>query len=254
MGPGTTDAGSTGGTTGVEASTSSGSTGGTTSVDETTGTTTASTGPGETTGAPAGCGDGMVEGSEQCDDGNQIDGDGCSSQCSQEALEKLYVFTTLGTFNGNIGGIAMADAQCQAEAKNNGLPGIYLAWLSSFEISPKDRFKAHDLPYVLPGEDEPVVAVGTGQLFGTNHTHPIDRGPDGSWLKTRGGCDAGSLVWTGTTNGGAASPANCNGFTNANPGVFGLAGELGNMGADWSDSCPVGCENNTLRLYCFQQP
>ncbi|HVW66904.1 MAG TPA: myxococcus cysteine-rich repeat containing protein [Candidatus Peribacteraceae bacterium] len=32
----------------------------------------------------AGCGDGLLTGSEQCDDGNTVDGDGCSSACKIE--------------------------------------------------------------------------------------------------------------------------------------------------------------------------
>ncbi len=30
------------------------------------------------------CGDGMMEGAEECDDGNTVDGDGCSAQCEEE--------------------------------------------------------------------------------------------------------------------------------------------------------------------------
>ena len=32
------------------------------------------------------CGDGVLSRNEQCEDGNQIDGDGCSSQCTVEPL------------------------------------------------------------------------------------------------------------------------------------------------------------------------
>ena len=35
-------------------------------------------------GAPVVCGDGCVAGTEQCDDGNQTDGDGCSATCERE--------------------------------------------------------------------------------------------------------------------------------------------------------------------------
>ncbi len=35
-----------------------------------------------TTGAPAVCGDGKIEGTEACDDGNVIDGDGCEADCT----------------------------------------------------------------------------------------------------------------------------------------------------------------------------
>jgi len=45
-------------------------------------------GPGDPEGGPEGgpvCGDGVVEGEEQCDDGNIIPGDGCSASCTAEA-------------------------------------------------------------------------------------------------------------------------------------------------------------------------
>lgn len=32
------------------------------------------------------CGNGAIEGAEQCDDGNTVDGDGCSASCALEAL------------------------------------------------------------------------------------------------------------------------------------------------------------------------
>nr|WP_263429594.1 DUF4215 domain-containing protein [Nannocystis pusilla] len=44
-------------------------------------TTDQSTTP-TTTGAPSTCGDGKTEGTEQCDDGNGVDGDGCESDCT----------------------------------------------------------------------------------------------------------------------------------------------------------------------------
>ena len=39
---------------------------------------------------PAVCGDGAVEGSEQCDDGNLINGDGCDDMCNLEAVPGEY--------------------------------------------------------------------------------------------------------------------------------------------------------------------
>lgn len=50
------------------------------------------------------CGDGNVDVGEDCDDGNSIDGDGCSSTCVQEAIgtncsSQLTGFSLLGTSN-----------------------------------------------------------------------------------------------------------------------------------------------------------
>jgi len=57
----------------TEGSTTSDGTSGEPNETESTSTTSAST-----------CGDSVVEGSETCDDGNLIDGDGCSSDCTLE--------------------------------------------------------------------------------------------------------------------------------------------------------------------------
>lgn len=38
---------------------------------------------GATTATPAVCGDGMVEGLEDCDDGNRVNGDGCDNDCTE---------------------------------------------------------------------------------------------------------------------------------------------------------------------------
>lgn len=42
-------------------------------------------GPDEPEPEPAVCGDGVVEGDEACDDGNLVDGDGCSAACTVES-------------------------------------------------------------------------------------------------------------------------------------------------------------------------
>ncbi len=42
---------------------------------------------------PASCGNGIVDGGEQCDDGNQADDDGCSSSCQVEVAPESYTCT-----------------------------------------------------------------------------------------------------------------------------------------------------------------
>jgi cysteine-rich repeat protein len=46
------------------------------------------------------CGDGVVEGAEQCDDGNTANGDGCSSTCHLELLAETEPNNTPATANG----------------------------------------------------------------------------------------------------------------------------------------------------------
>ena len=74
---GTNSEPTTDGTVGVSGTTTEDTTGSpTTEPDETT------TEPGTTTDTDPVCGNGVMEGTEECDDGNQDDGDGCESNCT----------------------------------------------------------------------------------------------------------------------------------------------------------------------------
>jgi cysteine-rich repeat protein len=63
---------------------------------------------------PQACGDGDIDGTEQCDDGNNDDGDGCSSQCENETstmsaggngpTTSSQVSSSTGIANGGAGG------------------------------------------------------------------------------------------------------------------------------------------------------
>ncbi|MEZ4452655.1 MAG: DUF4215 domain-containing protein [Nannocystaceae bacterium] len=94
-------------TTGATASTSSDGVSSTGATTPSTSTTDASTSTGETstsatstgetttTGGPI-CGDGVVEGPEVCDDGNQCSNDGCDATCSSNAGANLWFDEYLG--------------------------------------------------------------------------------------------------------------------------------------------------------------
>jgi cysteine-rich repeat protein len=65
-----------------------------------------------------GCGDGAEQGDEQCDDGNVIDGDGCSSTCTPGAIAVCGDGTINGTEECDDGGISAGDgcsATCSVE-------------------------------------------------------------------------------------------------------------------------------------------
>src|SRR5687768_5483170 len=69
-------------TTGTTApATTSGTTDEPTTGPVVTPTTSGTTGTTDTSGAPAECGNGILEPGEACDDGNLVDGDGCESSC-----------------------------------------------------------------------------------------------------------------------------------------------------------------------------
>lgn len=52
---------------------------------------------------PPDCGNGSINGTEQCDDGNNIDGDGCSATCTTEAQPRLDVTVDKPTIATELG-------------------------------------------------------------------------------------------------------------------------------------------------------
>lgn len=78
---------------------STSSSGSPTSVDETAGEATAEVGSGDT-GSNSGCGDGVLEAGEDCDDGNDADGDGCSANCVRSGTI-LWERTMSGPVDGD---------------------------------------------------------------------------------------------------------------------------------------------------------
>lgn len=74
---------------------------------------------------PANCGNGMIDGNEQCDDGNTADGDGCSHTCTLEGNQQPscgdgIVETGEGCDDGNTVSGDGCSSHCQPES--TGLP------------------------------------------------------------------------------------------------------------------------------------
>ena len=78
-----------------------------------------------------------------------------------EKVVSMFAFVTSATFGGAVGGLAGADAACNAAATTGGLPGTYMAWLTDQNAAnaPATRFTKSTLPYVLP-EGTEVLARG----------------------------------------------------------------------------------------------
>jgi len=115
------------------------------------------------------CGNGIVDGFEACDDGNMDDFDGCPNNC---VGPNRLIFATSVMFNGDLGGLLGADAECQALAVAAGLPGSYMAWLSTDTESPSTRMTQSTTPYVRP--DGVQVAPDWAGLVDGSLDAPID--------------------------------------------------------------------------------
>ena len=181
------------------------------------------------------------------------------------------VFVTSGTFNGNLGGIAGADAKCQAAADSPSsvVPaGSYLAWLSGTSFSPALRFTHSIQPYVLPvlpGTAELTVANNYTDLTDGVLLHAINIDETGSGVSPGGNP---GTTWTATDADGTKvaflSGNRCddnsvdgNVWTNsdalaqnvANQAIVGLTSSTT---AGWSNITVQSCDV-LRRLYCFQQ-
>jgi hypothetical protein len=155
------------------------------------------------------------------------------------------VFVASGQHDGNLGGLAGADAMCTAAATNAHLGGgPWVAWLSTATVDAIDRITG-DGPWFLV-DGTPVfqnkAAIANGPTTG------ID-------LDEHGAQPAGAEnVWTGTLHDGtAATGFTCADWTSNASNAAGLEGLRVMTDATWTEQYNVGCNVNQARLYCFEQ-
>ena len=206
---------------------------------------------------PACNNDGTVDEGEECDDGNTEEGDGCAADCTYESR---IAFVTSSLHDGNLGGLAGADTICNDLATAAGLPGTYMAWLSTTETDgyPAARFVQSSVPYTLV--DGTVIADDWADLTDGLLTNPLTMTETGGAMPTGTGCEA---VLTGTdsqgnlydrvVNGEQEGPYTCDDYT-ATTGDAMWGDPASTVDSQWSNGCSstAGCDD-TGSLYCFQQ-
>ncbi len=202
------------------------------------------------------CGDGIIAADEACDDMNIIPDDGCAPDCTRDAL---FAFVTSTTYQGaQVGGLAGADASCQALAVLAGLPGSYRAWLSDGVASPATRFAKSHLPYVLPAGMHGLgvrVAESWVDLVDGTLEHALSVTEAGDMLVAGESCGAPSLLaWThtGATAGPQEQNASCGGWKFTLNSV-GAAGLVNRLDLAWTEGCEAVQCTMALRLYCIEQ-
>ncbi|MFK7894938.1 MAG: IPT/TIG domain-containing protein [Myxococcota bacterium] len=157
-----------------------------------------------------------------------------------------FVFVTAGLYDGNLGGLAGADAICQAEADAESLPGTYLAWLSDSTSSPSTRFSQQGSFFRVDAEP---IAFSWADLIDGTIEQPINLMPSGVVAT---GVVA---VWTDTMDDGTAIQGGVNSCQNwTSSGTSGAPVGLLNNTTNWSNVPGLvdGCFR-TRRLYCFQE-
>ena len=84
--------------------------------DTTTAATTDTSGDASTSMTPGVCGDGVVDGGEACDDGNQVDGDACTNACALPGCGDGIQGPGEECDDGNVVDGDGCDASCEASA------------------------------------------------------------------------------------------------------------------------------------------
>ncbi len=140
---------------------------------------------------------------------------------------------------GSLGGIAGADAMCAARARDAGLPGTYVAWLSDSDTNAVDRLagargwlRVDGLVFADRVED-----IVEGNIF-----NPIYVDESGSPVD--------SNVVTGTEPDGTAAPQTCADWTDESSAESFRRGESHHVHPDWTSRSNIVCSQNA-RVYCF---
>jgi cysteine-rich repeat protein len=230
------EAGETSSTGGASASMSGGD-----AVD-----TSSSTGSNTSSGEPPGpvCGDSVIAGDEECDDGNAQDGDACRNDCKR----RWIVFVTSEPFKqGKFNGITGADYECRHRATNMFLPNgeRYMAWLSTSEVQPADRMYHARGPYVLVNGLQ--VAANWDALTSGTLEHSVN--------VTEKGETVDITVWTGTDITGLRLPNTqlCSDWTYHDSDRTGWLADSTATDAFWTRGIESDC-GAYAAIYCFEQP
>jgi hypothetical protein len=162
-----------------------------------------------------------------------------------------YIFATSTTFDGDLGGLAGADATCQSLATAAGLAGTYKAWLSDSTTAATDRL-SHGSGYVLV--DGTLIASSWTQLTSGGVQHAIDLDEHGMPLTS-------SYVWTDTNPDGSIAlnlnngADDCSAWTSGSNSedLDGFGGDAASTDQNWSCIDDAFACNDLLHLYCLQQ-
>ena len=199
------------------------------------------------------CGDGELNeaAGEQCDDGNLLEGDGCSSTCKSHKV----VFATAATFDGKLGGLDGADAKCQALAVSAGLPGTYRAWISDATGSPSTRFTQSAIPYVR--RDGLLVANNWADLVDGTIANKLNlsetKGVPGFDDNVCGNLKGLTLTDTATDGTLYNALGSCNNWTSSAANMPTGGGHFSAVNNNWTAFvCIYNCSWKKA-LYCFQQ-
>lgn len=183
-------------------------------------------------------------------------GESASSNEVSAVPNQVYrVFLTSSNHNGNLGGLAGADAVCKARANEAGLGGLWKAWLSDSNSSPVSRFN-NKSEFAWVRIDGVTVANNFQDLTDGTILNPINVTERGA-LVNPGAWPAYGRVRTNTAfDGRIYNPGySCSNFTYGYSWYGSAHGSFGaTAGGLWSfDPNQTGNCSWSMPIYCFEQ-
>lgn len=173
-------------------------------------------------------------------------------------VESKCIFRTRELHSADLGGLAGADAICQAAAEASSLvtQGTYRAWLSTASTSAASRLTHATVPYIQVNGQK--VADNWNDLTNGDLEAAICKSQFQANVPSTACSDIGDPIfraWTATdTSGTFAGPGSCNEWTSNSGGSSAQTGNITHFAsAGWTDQGDDTCAATDVALYCLQQ-
>ncbi len=157
-------------------------------------------------------------------------------------------FVTSTTSTGNMGGLSGADAACMTRAAAAGLPGNYVAWLSTSAATAPSRLGTAS-GWVRP--DGNVFARSAMDIVTGRIIHPLNLDENGADVRGATGSSAALQVWTGVLPDGTSSTNNCSSWTSALAVRTADVGGLDRTTGGWTAWQAARGGDQLAHIYCL---
>lgn len=186
----------------------------------------------------------------------------CPTSCTRQAecgsgttcvggscIDARVVFVSSVATTGNLGGIAGADALCQALADGAGLGRTFRAWVSLTTNAASSRVTPAMVPYVMLVTGQPATVVADDWTDFTDGTldAAIVRTETGEFVTQ-------DFTWTNTLASGSAphDVLTCEGWTSSDGGENGIAGMTTAVDSTWAFAVNRSCDS-MHSVYCVEE-
>ena len=157
-----------------------------------------------------------------------------------------YAFVTSTAHNGDFGGLAGADSICNARALAAGLPGSYIAWLSTSTVDAKTRIAGRRGRVRTDGKPFVDLATALSSSVGAI-LYPLNVDEFGNTVSSS------TVVVTGTNSSGLLdSNLACDDWTSASGINLATTGSVLGGSEAWNHVGGTQCNDATMHVYCFE--